>query len=242
MRNASCIRWLAAGAFVVLWLGGIVSYLARGGPPPGAGWAAPAFLSAGAFLCLAGVAPRSRVPLVWVGAVGWVAEVVGVRSGLPFGRYHYTAALGTGLAGAPPAMAAAWLILVAYATHLFSALPGRRAIRTTVSALWLVLVDLVLDPVASGPLGFWRWEQPGAYFGVPTANFAGWFLVGLVAVRIVPDDGGASPWVLGTGLAVVGFFTVIAASRGLLLPGGVGLLLCVLHVAVRRAGSESRRC
>jgi hypothetical protein len=136
-------------------------------------------------------------------------------------------------------MAAAWLILVAYATHLFSALPGRRAIRVMASALWLVLVDLVLDPVASGPLGFWRWEQPGAYFGVPTANFAGWFLVGLVAVRIVPEDGGASPWVLGTGLAVVGFFTVIAASLGLLFPGGVGLLLCVLHVAGGRGLERS---
>jgi putative membrane protein len=47
------------------------------------------------------------------------------------------------------------------------------------SALLLVVMDMVLDPGAVAQ-GFWIWTRPGAYYRVPLSNFMGWFLSGVV--------------------------------------------------------------
>jgi uncharacterized membrane protein len=36
-------------------------------------------------------------------------------------------------------------------------------------------IDLCYDPVAV-MLGWWKWDKGSAYFGVPVANFIGWFV------------------------------------------------------------------
>ncbi len=38
-------------------------------------------------------------------------------------------------------------------------------------------VDLFFDPVAAS-LNWWDWKNGGPYYGVPTANFVGWFFFG----------------------------------------------------------------
>jgi uncharacterized membrane protein len=43
-----------------------------------------------------------------------------------------------------------------------------------VAAVLMVLLDLSFDPRFAVTL--WRWVPPGQYFGVPLANFAGWFV------------------------------------------------------------------
>lgn len=37
-------------------------------------------------------------------------------------------------------------------------------------------IDLVLDPVAQH-VGYWSWDNPGEFFGVPWDNFLGWLLI-----------------------------------------------------------------
>jgi putative membrane protein len=45
--------------------------------------------------------------------------------------------------------------------------------------------DFVLDPAMSQTaMPFWYWHQPGAFFGMPYQNFAGWFLTGMVFMAI----------------------------------------------------------
>ena len=44
----------------------------------------------------------------------------------------------------------------------------------------MVALDLLIDPLASGPLGYWIWEAKGWFCGVPLVNFFGW-------VRRQPD-------------------------------------------------------
>ena len=51
----------------------------------------------------------------------------------------------------------------------------------------LTLIDVVIDPVAlRGERWFlgqiYGYPEPGVYFGVPLANFAGWFVVGLISM------------------------------------------------------------
>ena len=55
------------------------------------------------------------------------------------------------------------------------------------TCLLFMLIDVVIDPVAlRGDRWFlgqiYGYPDPGVYFGVPLANFAGWFVVGLIAM------------------------------------------------------------
>ncbi|WP_374725880.1 carotenoid biosynthesis protein [Paenibacillus sp. P22] len=35
--------------------------------------------------------------------------------------------------------------------------------------------------------GFWHWQDGGAYYGIPAANFAGWFVVGALLSLLLPS-------------------------------------------------------
>ncbi len=51
--------------------------------------------------------------------------------------------------------------------------------------LLLTSWDFVLDPAMSQTtIPFWIWEQPGAFFGMPYENFAGWFGTGCVFMTV----------------------------------------------------------
>jgi uncharacterized membrane protein len=155
------LLWAIYGA---MWVGGVM----RLRDP---GWASPAFLfAAGAIALLS--APAQWKELLGVAAVGFVAETIGVKTGFPFGRYLYTGTLAPSLFGVPLAIACAWMVLFAFVRQFTR--------NVWLAATLLTATDLLIDPLASGALGFWRWSVPGLYFGVPISNFAGWFLVSLL--------------------------------------------------------------
>ncbi|NLH98418.1 MAG: carotenoid biosynthesis protein [Chthonomonadales bacterium] len=236
---ASAVRAVTAVAFAVMWIGGAATYVAGEAPPERLSWTPPVFLGLSAATLLAWLPAGQRAPVAAAGLIGWLAEALGVHTGFPFGSYSYGKALGPGALGVPLAMAAAWGVFAAYAVALASRLVGGRALAPG-AALWLVAVDLVVDPPASSLLGFWVWREGGAYFGVPLANFAGWFVVGVAAcwalVRCrwdaASDRSGAA---LSMGLALVVFFTAICLARGMLVPGVVGVVLCGAHGTIVRS-------
>jgi putative membrane protein len=115
-------------------------------------------------------------------------EVLGWRTGFPFGPYHYTDALQPQLAGVPALIPLAWLMMLPPAWAVAQRLTGRRSgiAFIAVSALAFTAWDLFLDPQMVR-WGLWVWEAPGPYFGVPLSNFAGWLLVsGLITVLARP--------------------------------------------------------
>ncbi len=133
-------------------------------------FSAPVILGAIAWLGLR----RGVALLLGLGLYALVFESVAIATGVPYGRFSYSGLLGPPLFGlAPPTVLLAWtpLLLGALATT-----------RTAWQAVVVVVVaDLVLDPAAVS-LGFWSWEQPGWYYGVPLVNFAGWVVSGGIAV------------------------------------------------------------
>ncbi len=120
--------------------------------------------------------------------LAWLVEFVGSSSGFPFGRYHYTDVLQPQITGVPLLIPLAWLMmlppawavaaLVIKSRRLSAPLPVRVA-RALVAALAFTAWDLFLDPQMVA-WGFWVWEHPGAYFGIPLVNYLGWFLVSFV--------------------------------------------------------------
>ena len=119
--------------------------------------------------------PRGGIGLLLaLGLYALVVESVAVATGLPYGRFSYSQVLGPPLLGlAPPTVLLAWTPLI------LGALAMTR--RAWAAVALLVAVDLVLDPAAVR-LGFWSWDEPGIYYGVPLINFFGWVLSGGIAV------------------------------------------------------------
>jgi putative membrane protein len=150
----------------------------------------------GALLLLQGAAAlcwllgRHGVPGGLVAAfiflLAWAVEHAGVATGMPFGRYHYTGALQPLLFDTVPlAIPCAWLMVAAGAWQIATTdsrgLPtvvGRRP-SVGVAATLVLLLDLQIETVATKINQYWIWRDGGPYYGVPTANFVAWWLIGL---------------------------------------------------------------
>ena len=142
---------------------------------------------------IAGVLPR----IGWwaLGCLGlltvytYAIEIVGVRTGWPYGEFEYAIQLGPMLLGEVPLALPLFfvpLVLNAYLLTLLSLgeLAERAWIRLPVAIAAVVGIDLVLDPAAVA-IGFWAFEPAGIYYGVPVSNYLGWLLSGTVAVVLV---------------------------------------------------------
>ncbi|MEO7909850.1 MAG: carotenoid biosynthesis protein [Roseiflexaceae bacterium] len=157
---------------------------------------------------------RGGLAAVLVFLLAWAVEYVGVTSGLPFGRYHYTGALQPQLFGIVPlAIPCAWLMVAAGAWQLSYDLgrmkDERRRTKASVASLrpssfvlrlivlnrfdgrlalaatLVLLLDLQIETVATKINQYWIWQDGGPYYGVPTANFVAWWLTGLAMAVVV---------------------------------------------------------
>ena len=122
----------------------------------------------------------------------WVFEEVGVGTGLVYGAYRYTGALGPGLGGVPLLIPIAWFMMI-YASYMVANLivdrrvvgsPGSRAHLlglAFVGALVMTAWDLLADPILSAPpYRAWVWEHGGLFFGIPLQNFVGWLATAFI--------------------------------------------------------------
>jgi len=154
--------------------------------------------------------------LVGLGLYALVFESLAIATGVPYGRFGYSGVLGPPLLGlAPPAVLLAWTPLI------LGALAVTR--RSWAAVVLLVVLDLVLDPAAVR-LGFWRWDQPGVYYGVPLVNFLGWVVSGGLAVLALRRLPRPLPGLFARNLwLVVVFWTAVNAWSGQWVPVGVGV-------------------
>jgi len=140
---------------------------------------------------VAGVVPlldrKATAALGALAAYSYGIELVGVRTGWPYGEFSYGVDLGPMLLGEVPlGLPVFFFPLVLNAYLLVLLLLGDRAAsaapRLLATLATVILVDLVLDPGAVG-IGFWVYET-GAFYGVPWSNYLGWLLSGSVAVAL----------------------------------------------------------
>ena len=139
------------------------------------------------FVAQAAGVRRTTLIVVTVAAAAWAAEAFGSRTGIPFGAYHYTELLQPQLLGVPLLIALAWLMLLPPAWAVAQRVTGRASgpAFVAVSALAFTAWDLFLDPQMVH-WGLWIWDSPGAYFGIPLVNFAGWLLIAALITALVP--------------------------------------------------------
>jgi len=131
-----------------------------------------------------GAAPTLRMAAM-VALLTWLIEAVGTATGLPFGVYHYTAKLQPQLGHVPLLIPLAWLMMLPPAWAVARQITGSYGPKfIAVSALALTAWDLFLDPQMVA-WGFWVWENPGGYFGIPWLNFGGWLLTAALITALV---------------------------------------------------------
>ncbi|MBC8098946.1 MAG: carotenoid biosynthesis protein [Armatimonadetes bacterium] len=181
-----------------------------------------------------------------VAVLTYSAELIGSKTGFPFGVYAYTALLQPQAWGVPLVIPLAWMMMVAPAWGIAYALlgerldsPMRRAGFALLSALALTAWDLFLDPQMVG-WGFWEWAQPSGYFGIPWVNFAGWVLTALIVTAVVrPNKLPVKPLIVIYGIVwalQTGGLLVIWAQPGPALVGALamGSLLGAALLRLRR--------
>ncbi|MET7400867.1 carotenoid biosynthesis protein [Dactylosporangium sp. NPDC005572] len=110
-------------------------------------------------------------------------ENLSVRTGVPFGHYHYTDELGPKLFEVPviigPAYFAVGYLAWKVGAVLFDDVRRGSGWLTTIgtpltASFVMVAWDLSMDPQSSTLRGRWTWEGGGGFFGVPITNFLGW--------------------------------------------------------------------
>lgn len=215
-------------AYAVLWAGGAGHYLFVGAVAAEQSWLASAFLAVAGGIVLCTTTSRADfLRLAAVAAFGLLVEWCGVRYGWLFGRYAYTGVLRPTLLGVPVVMAFAWMTLVAYVQQVRLCLKLPAWAGALVAAAWMTAIDLVIDPLAANQLGYWRWVERGAYYGIPAHNFVGWFAASLPIFALLRREAWRPNfWHRLTGASIVLFFTLIALSFHLWAAAFAGFLLC----------------
>ncbi|GAB1540846.1 carotenoid biosynthesis protein [Scytonema sp. NUACC21] len=113
------------------------------------------------------------------------SELLGTSTGFPFGDYSYLSGLGYKIAGLVPfTIPLSWFYvglsayLIARAGLKVAEKPTllRQIAAVLLGALLFTSWDFALEPAMSQTqFPFWFWEHPGAFFGTPYQNYAGWF-------------------------------------------------------------------
>ena len=141
---------------------------------------------------LVGVLPQTtRRAATGVGLLtlyAYAIEYTGVRTGFPYGEFSYGVDLGPTVGGVPLGLPVFFVPLVMNAYLLCLLLLGDRAenaaVRLGAVVAAVLAMDVVLDPGAVA-LGFWSYRPPGAFYGVPLSNYAGWMVSATVAVVLL---------------------------------------------------------
>lgn len=138
-----------------------------------------------------------RRPLAWgllaVFVLGAASEILGLYTALPFGAYEYTdrwwpTVLLPGEKHYPLLLPFAWVLMAGASVLVVRQWVGSPGWAVFLGGLLAALVDLPMEAVMTGPLGYWRWLEPGPLpGGAPVSNFLGWWLVAALAgVALVP--------------------------------------------------------
>lgn len=176
---------------------------------------------------------RGALAAALIALLSFLVEYAGVSTGLPFGHYEYTAALGIKVGSVPLPIPFAWLMVVPGALMTAAAI-RRSALVVPLAALLALWLDLLIEPVAAYVTGYWHWLEPGPYYGIPTSNFIAWgataFVLALLLRLLVPGltNTVRVAWLprLLFGLAALQFALVDAAYGYL----GAALLGCGLLI------------
>src|SRR5580704_9494462 len=116
--------------------------------------------------------------------VASISETLGLRTGFPFGHYHFTSLMGPKLLQMPVLLVLAylgigycsWVLGLLILGYRRKPLTGAGVVALPLLASLIMLAwDLSMDAIWSTVDRAWIWRDGGIFFGVPVSNFLGWY-------------------------------------------------------------------
>jgi len=183
--------------------------------------------------------------------VSLILEIIGSKTGYVFGgKYHYDNdnTPGVTLFDIPVLIPIAWFGIIYMSINFCNYVtnvrfPFENSINYSfiiLTAIFVMLLDLVLDPLAVDEKR-WNWESPGIYYGIPILNFFGWLLVPLLILLIFQHYSYPSTKIISfhsvlfqyaPGILFI-FLPIIASrpcfERGLIIPGYIGVIISSIY-------------
>jgi putative membrane protein len=168
-------------------------------------------------------------------------ELLGSRTGWPFGEYFYTSQLQPQILGVPMIVPLAWLMMAYPSLLLARSLTTRWVV--PLAAVGLTTWDFFLDPQMVGE-GYWVWQDPEPALpgipGIPLQNYGGWLIGTLVLMWLLNrlprhDVDLGVPLVLYIWMWVGGVVAnaVFLSRPGVAAVGGLGMAVLGAPAAVR---------
>lgn len=108
-------------------------------------------------------------------SIGFVAELIGVHTGLLFGSYHYGENLGVKVFKVPIIIGLNWGILVVISASLVERFQMSVYFKVLLATTLMVFLDFIMEPIAND-LDFWHWRNDQ----IPLYNFVCWFVISLI--------------------------------------------------------------
>ena len=186
--------------------------------------------------------------------VSLLLEIIGSKTGYVFGgKYHYNSDNTPGfiLFGIPVLIPIAWFGIIYMSINFCNYVTNVRfpfedsinLFFIILTAIFVMLLDLVLDPLAVDEKR-WNWELPGIYYGIPILNFFGWLLVPLLILLIFQQCSYQVTKVISSysvlfqyapGILFI-FLPIIASrpcfERGLVIPGYAGVIISFTYLVI----------
>ena len=218
---------LIVSFFIILFFGGILTELGFIKNPPS--WPPNIFMLLGSLIILIFSEKKLFILLLIAGVLGFIYELIGVKSGLLFGNYHYTDVFNIKLFSIPIVMISAWIIILNFTLSFIENIQKKYFI--LVGAITMVVVDLLIDPVAVHGLNIWEWDNSGKYYGIPSHNFLGWFLLSitiLIPFQFINYRITLISRLLS--IMVLGFFSIIGFINNIYLASFIGTFTLSLNI------------
>ena len=104
--------------------------------------------------------------------LGFLFELIGVKTGLIFGEYTYGKTLGLKFFDIPILMGLNWVTLIYSIGSIFNSIKISTFFKCFLGAISLMILDFFIEPVAIA-FDFWSWKT----ISVPNQNYVAWFII-----------------------------------------------------------------
>lgn len=106
---------------------------------------------------------------------GFIIEMIGVKSGIIFGKYRYGSNLGLKIFETPVLIGFNWLFLAYTTSSVLEKLRYSVAVKIILASVIMLIYDIILEQAA--PMtGMWYWHNNS----VPLQNFIIWFVLAML--------------------------------------------------------------
>lgn len=123
---------------------------------------------------------KSMLVFLFIYIFSYTIEVVGVNTGLIFGKYQYGHSLGLKLFDTPIIIGLNWLLLIYLTSSVIERLSLNTILKIVMSSSLMLVYDIILEQVAPR-LNMWRFNNGD----VPLQNYLVWFVTSLILHTVI---------------------------------------------------------